>query len=118
MLVLGGLVYDGGRVLATRRDAHNLASQAARAGAQAFDVDAILAGGTGLDPAAAERAARDFLAAHHVTGDVTVTDIAIEVTVTLDQATPLLALVGIDERTVTGTARAQLTRGVSSEEAP
>ena len=110
LLVLGGLVYDGGSVLAARRSAHNLASQAARAGAQGFDVDAVLAGRTGLDPDAADTAAREFLAARQITGDVAVTPDAITVTVTLDQPTPLLAVVGIEQRRVTGTARAELLR--------
>jgi Flp pilus assembly protein TadG len=116
LLVLGGVVYDGGQILTARRHAHNLASQAARAGAQAFDVDAVLAGTAALDPVAAEAAARDFLRARGVTGNVTVTSTSIEVTVTLDQQTPLLSLVGISDRTVSGTARAGLVRGIRDQE--
>ena len=110
LLVLGGLIYDGGNVLAARRSAHNLASQAARAGAQGFDTDAILAGRATLDPQAATAAGEAFLAARDSTGQVTATPAAITVTVTIEQPTPLLALVGIDSRRVTGTASAVLAR--------
>lgn len=110
LLVLGGVVYDGGNVLAARRNAHNLASQAARAGAQGFDIDGVLAGAATLDPVDATAAAEAFLAARNATGRVTATATAVTVTVTVDQPTPLLALVGVEGRSVTGTARAVLAR--------
>ena len=117
LLVLGGLVYDGGRVLTTRREANNLARQAARAGAQQLDEDSIRAGTPALDSSAAEAAAREYLARREVTPlAVEVVDSTVTVTVELVQPTPLLALVGIDERTVTSTASARSARGVSSEE--
>lgn len=117
LLVLGGLVYDGGQILTARRDANNLARQAARAGAQHLDEDSLRAGTPTLDTAAAEAAARDYLArrdmspmAVHVDGST------VTVTVTITQPTPLLALVGIEDRTVTSTASARSARGVTAEE--
>lgn len=117
LLVLGGLVFDGGQILTARRDANNLARQAARAGAQQLDEASVRAGAPTLDAAAAEAAARAFLARRNVTPiAVQVTGSTVTVTVSLKQSTPLLALVGIDERTVTSTAAARSARGVSQEE--
>ena len=116
LLVLGGLVYDGGQILTARRDANNLARQAARAGAQQLDEDSVRAGTPTLDAAAAEAAAREFLARRDVTPiAVTVVDTTVTVTVELTQPTPLLALVGIGDRTVTSTASARSARGVTGE---
>lgn len=117
LLVLGGLVYDGGRVLTARREANNLARQAARAGAQQLDEDSIRLGDPRLDTTAAELAAREYLERRDLTPvAVEVRDSTVTVTVELVQKTPLLALVGIEDRTVTSTASARSARGVSSEE--
>lgn len=116
LLVLGGLVFDGGQILNARRDANNLARQAARAGAQQLDETSLRAGTPALDPVAAETAARDFLARRSITPTaVAVTATTVTVTVELTQPTPLLALVGIDDRTVTSTASARSARGVTGE---
>jgi Flp pilus assembly protein TadG len=116
LLVLGGLVFDGGQILTARRDANNLARQAARAGAQQLDETSIRAGSPTLDAAAAEAAARDFLARRNVTPvAVSVVGSTVTVTVSITQPTPLLALVGITDRTVTSTAAARSARGVSQE---
>jgi Flp pilus assembly protein TadG len=116
LLVLGGLVFDGGQVLTARRGANNIARQAARAGAQALDEDALRAGTPRLDPIAAEAAARDFLERRRVVAtQVTVVDDTVTVGVTVTQPTPLLALVGIERRTVTSTASARSARGVVGE---
>jgi Flp pilus assembly protein TadG len=118
LFVLGGLVYDGGQILTARRDANNLARQAARAGAQELDENAIRAGTPTLDPAAAEIAARGHLAQHGrgaTPTAITVNAATVTVTVTRTQPTPLLAVVGIDERTVTATASARSARGVTGD---
>lgn len=116
LFVLAGLVYDGGQILAARRDANNLARQAARAGAQHLDENSIRAGTPTLDPVAADVAAREFLAGRDLTPtSVTVADTSVTVTVERTQPTPLLALVGITKRTVTSTASARTARGVTGE---
>ena len=113
LFVLGGLVYDGGQVLTARRQADNLARQAARAGAQALDENSVRAGAAVLDPVAAEGAARAYLDRRHlVPTGVVVSDIDVTVSVALVQPTPLLALVGIESRTVAATATARSARGV------
>ena len=116
LLVLGGLVYDGGQVLTARREANNLARQAARAGAQQLDEDSLRLGDPTLNPTAAEAAVREFLGRRDVTPTaVSVLDSTVTVSVALVQPTPLLALVGIDDRTVTSTASARSARGVTGE---
>ena len=116
LLVLGGLVYDGGQVLTARREANNLARQAARAGAQQLDEGSLRSGLPTLDAAAAETAAREFLSRRDVTPTaVSVVGSTVTVIVEITQPTPLLALVGIDDRTVTSTASARTARGVTGE---
>ena len=116
LLVLAGLVYDGGQILTARREANNLARQAARAGAQQLDENSLRAGEPTLDPTAADAAARGYLARQNVTPTaVVVAGSTVTITVTLRQPTPLLALVGINGRTVTSTASARSARGVTTQ---
>jgi Flp pilus assembly protein TadG len=116
LLALGALVFDGGQILTARREANNLARQAARAGAQQLDVAQARTGTFTLAPAAADASARAYLADVGVTPvSVRVTGDRVEVTVELTQPTPLLSILGIDERTVTATASARAARGVTEE---
>lgn len=117
LMVVAGLVYDGGRILASRQQARDLADNAARAAAQQVDLDALRAGSPpGLDAAAAEAAARDYLAATGHDGDVIVTGDTVEVTVPITTEMVLLQLAGVEERTVIGTGRARIVRGVTGAE--
>ena len=116
LLALGALVFDGGQILTARREANNLARQAARAGAQELDVAQARIGMFTLDPGAADAAARSYLAEAGVSPvSVRVTGDRVEVTVELTQRTPLLSILGIDERVVTATASARAARGVTGE---
>lgn len=116
LLALGALVFDGGQILTARREANNLARQAARAGAQQLDIAQARTGTFTLDAAAAESAARTYLADQGVTPiAVRVLGDRVEVTVTLTQPTPLLSILGIDERDVTATASARAARGVTGD---
>ena len=116
LLALGALVFDGGQILTARREANNLARQAARAGAQQLDIAQARAGTFTLDPAAAESAARAYLDGEGVTPTaVLVTGDRVEVTVTLTQPTRLLSILGISERDVTATASARAARGVTGD---
>jgi Flp pilus assembly protein TadG len=116
LLALGALVFDGGQILTARREANNLARQAARAGAQELDVAQARVGTFTLDPVAADSAARAYLDDVGVAPvSVQVTGDRVEVTVELTQRTPLLSILGIDERTVTATASARAARGVTGE---
>ena len=117
LLASAGLVLDGGRLLAERRELRDLANGAARAGAQAVSLDDLR--GTGevvIDPAAAEAAASAFLAASGERGEVVVDGDAVRVVVRGDTDLLLLRLVGADRREVIGRGEARLARGVSEED--
>jgi Flp pilus assembly protein TadG len=117
LLALGALVFDGGQILTARREANNLARQAARAGAQQLDVAQARAGTFTLDPAAADAAARAYLTDQGISpASVRVIGDRVEVTVVLVQPTRLLSILGIEERTVTATASARAARGVTGED--
>lgn len=116
LLALGALVFDGGQIFTARREANNLARQAARAGAQQLDVAQARVGTFTLDPVAADVAARAYLEGVGVSPvSVRVSGDRVEVTVELTQRTPLLAVLGIDQRTVSATASARAARGVTGD---
>ncbi len=109
LFLLGGLVIDGGYTLAARRRAFDEASAAARAGAQALDVQEFRSSGRHLlDPAAAERGARSFLAATGQRGSVEVTGDRVAVEVVVSQPMAMLRIVGLSQITVTGRGKARL----------
>jgi len=105
LAALAGLVWDAGNLLAARREALDLAEQAARAGAQGIDLVAVRSGEPlRLDPARASELARDYLDASDEEGSVAVAGDRVTVTVTVDQ--PLLFLAG-GERAVSGAGSAR-----------
>lgn len=117
LLVLVGLVADGGAKLRATQRADAVAAEAARAGGQALDLPAAVAGQHDrVDRAVAVRAAEAYLAAAGATGSVTVSSDRTHVVVTVTDSAPtaFLGLLGIDQVTVTGSASAMLvdsTRG-------
>ncbi|MFP5376434.1 MAG: pilus assembly protein TadG-related protein [Acidimicrobiia bacterium] len=113
LLVLAGLVVDGGEVLAARRRAFDDAQEAARAGAQALAPSPYRGGdAVVLDPEAAAAAAHGYLAAAGHPGAVVVEGDQVAVEVSFDQPLSLLRLVGIDHVTVSGHGRARAVRDV------
>ena len=116
LLMVAGLVVDGGYVLAARREASNVAESAARAGAQALDTNAARNNANAtLDPAAATRAAQAFLVSAGRVGTVTVSGGAVRVEVTIEQRTYLLSIAGTRSITVKGVGEARPVRGVVME---
>jgi Flp pilus assembly protein TadG len=104
LLMAAGLVVDGGRKIVALREASHLADNAARAGAQAIDIDTLRATGhLTIDPGAASVRALDYLAATGHQGDVSVSGdtVAVTVTVTVDPA-----LLPVGQMTVTATETA------------
>jgi Flp pilus assembly protein TadG len=119
LMALAGLVVDGGRAVNARAAAADDAEQAARAGANQLDQNALRASGrVVIDPAAAQVAATNFLAARgYARGEVSV-DIqpnSVRVAVSDDIDTTLLALVNIDTFHVTGSATARAAVGIVNE---
>ncbi len=114
LLLMAGLVIDGGLALAAKVRAVDEAQAAARAGAQALDLRAYrLSNTVVLDPARAAAAARAYLAATGDSGQVRVAGDRVIVTVSIAQSTQILGLVGLHSLTVTGSGAATAVRGVT-----
>jgi hypothetical protein len=112
LLLMAGLVLDGGLALAAKVQAIDDAQAAARAGAQAIDIPTYRASGQiTLDPTQAAAEAERYLAAAGHTGTVSVNGEQVTVTVTITQPTQILDLAGIDHLTETGTGTATAEQG-------
>jgi len=112
LLLMAGLVLDGGLTLAAKVQAIDEAQAAARAGAQAIDLPTYRATGQiTLDPTEATADAEKFLAAAGHTGTVAVNGDVVTVRVSITQATQILDIAGIDHLTVTGTGTATAEQG-------
>lgn len=115
ILILCGLVVDGGAKLRAVQQADRIATEAARAAGQALDPAALAGGQATLDRQSAVDAAHAFLAAAQATGTATVTPdgTTVEVTVTTTAPTVFLGLIGVGSFTVTGHGQATLMHGVT-----
>jgi hypothetical protein len=112
LIVLAGLVFDGGMALSGRVRALDEAQEAARAGAQKIDVAAFRAGGQAvLAPGQATAAADAYLATTGDTGTVTVAGNAVTVTVTRISRTQILSALGIGSFIEHATATATAEQG-------
>jgi hypothetical protein len=117
LVILAGLVVDGGYVLAARRRAIDHANGAARAGAAALAPAAYRAEGeVVLDGDAAVGAAQEYLAAAGHIGTVAVDGDRVSVRLRFAQPLSLLPLVGMDAVTVTGRGEARSVRGIDEGE--
>ena len=107
LVVMAGLVLDGGLALSAKVQAIDDAQAAARAGAQAIDIPLYRSTGQiTLDPAQATTDAERYLAQSGHAGTVTVNGEQVTVTVTINQPTQILSLAGIGHLTVSGTGTA------------
>ena len=114
LVAYAGLAFDGGQALAARREANDVAFAAARAGAQAAQGQALTGVAPDIDTAAAIDTATNTAAAAGWPGaTVTVngSSVTVSVTGTVDYA--LLPLIGVNGGTVTATATAIATWGVT-----
>ena len=115
VLAVCGLVYDGGTLITAKQQALNNAETAARAGAQAIDLNTLYTGGPArLDPNEATARADAFLHANGWTGTATATTTAVTVTVTITQPMTFLQTFGLGPRVVNGTATAQAQQGFAN----
>lgn len=107
LLVMVGLVVDGGAQAAAARHAERTAASAARAGTDAAAADRLSGGrdGTRVALAAAQQVVNRDPA---VSGTVSVVDDAVVVTTRMRTPTAVLSLIGIPEVIGEGTARALL----------
>ena len=115
LLLLAGLVIDGGLTLAARVKAIDEAQAAARAGAQAINLPLFRATGqVTLQPDQAQTAANAYLAATGNPGTVTVNGDQVTVSVTISQPMQILGLAGIGHLSVTGHGSAVAEYGVNA----
>lgn len=111
LVMVAGMAYDGGQIVAAQATARDLAAGAARAGAQEIDLDQLRATGIAiLDPNSAVAAAEAYLAQAGYSGTAAVDGAAITVTVRVHQAMRILP---VADRTVTATDTATALTGVA-----
>lgn len=117
VMLMIGLVIDGGTKIRAARNADAIAAEAARAGGQQVAIGGVLGGGgAGVSAASAAAAAQAHLDARGVPGTAIVLDAThIEVSVSITEATVLLSLVGYASVTGTGTATARVAQGITGE---
>jgi hypothetical protein len=119
LIVAGvGILVDTARIVATDRQMHSIALEAARAGANAVDSSSWRSGsGAVVDPGEAQSAASSAAAAF-VTGSgaslgsvsVNGTEVTVTVSATVDPRFPLMS-----SRTVSATASAVAIAGITQE---
>lgn len=116
VVLVAGLVHDGGRLLAARRQADDIAGNAARVGAQELDEHRLRLGDAAVDPIDASQAVAAYLASTPATGSARVAADTVTVAVELRVTPGLLAIAGVDAQTVEATRRARAVRGVTRGE--
>lgn len=115
LILLVGLVMDGGLTLAARERALGEAQKAARAGAQAINLATYRQNGNlALNPAQAAADARAYLACIGAPGTATATTTTVTVTVTIVQPMQILSAAGLHAVTVHATATAVPVRGINA----
>lgn len=115
MLVVGGLVIDGGYTLAARRRAVNEANSAARAAAQAVDETTLRStGDVRLRPEDARRIAEAHLRDAGMTGTVTVNATTVTVHAVTTQPMAILGIIGVGPLTVEADGTARAVQGVQA----
>ncbi len=117
LLAVAGLVVDGGYILAARQRAYDEADAAARAGAQAIDLDTLRSGGAATVVAAdAQRRVDEYLglSGHH--GVVEVNGGQVTVTITHDQPLVMLNAFGVGPVTIEVTGTASAIQAVEDED--
>lgn len=116
LLILVGLVADGGAKLRATQRADAVAAEAARAAGQSIDIPyAVATARTRVDRQGAANAANAYLATAGETGTVTIAPdgTTLTITVTTTAPTVFLGLIGINTLSVTGHARVTLVHGVT-----
>ncbi len=113
MVVLMGLVLDGGSAINAQQSAFDEAEQAARAGAGRLSVDALRTGTVQLDPQAAVAAAEAFTVAAGHPGTATASNGVVRVEIHYRIQTEVLGLVGISSLPVSASASAVNVAGVT-----
>ena len=115
LILVAGLVLDGGLTLAARERALGEAQEAARAGAQAINLATYRRNGTlVLNSGQAVADAQRYLAATGYQGSVQVTGNVVTVDVTATQRMQILDAAGLGAITVHASASATPERGITA----
>ncbi|MEI8285869.1 MAG: pilus assembly protein TadG-related protein [Actinomycetes bacterium] len=109
LTALTGLVFDGGRVVSKYADLSDLAENAARVGCQ--QIMGIRSGSPHIDSTNASRQISQFLNAHGLHGQISVSDGASTVTLKEVVQMRLLVLIGIRNKTISVTRSAHVVSG-------
>ena len=107
VLMIVGLVVDGGAQLRATQRADQVAREAARAAGQAISGDPILGRPGLVDVSRGRQAAAAYLGAAGVTGDIAVNGATITITAQVRYTPVFLTAIGVGTVTVTGTAQAE-----------
>jgi Flp pilus assembly protein TadG len=123
LLVMAGLVVDGGLAINARQRVADDVEQAARAGSQHLDLEALRTSGVvRIDPGPeTQKAVRDFLARRgYPAGGIRVTANAAQITVSaeIEQRTALLSLIFINQFTIRAQGQARPAVGIAGEDIP
>lgn len=111
LVLVVGLVVDGGAKLTAASEASSIASEAGRAGGQPLTA-LPTEDGVAINQSRSATAAQEYISAAGAHGSVTQIDpTTLEVTVTVDKETVFLGLIGIHSVSATRTARVDLIRG-------
>ncbi len=109
LVMVAGMAYDGGQIVAAQATARDLAAGAARAGAQEVDLDRLRGSGEAtLDPERAMRAVEAFLGQAGQRGTAVVEGATVRVTVRVHQPMRILP---VPDRIVTATDSATAVDG-------
>lgn len=110
LLLILGLIADGGVKVRAVSEAEGIAAEAARAGGQALDLRSAVVGRLEVDRQRAVEAAQAYLAAAEAPGTVTIAPdgLTLRVDVTLSRPTVFVSLIGIGQVTGSGHATATL----------
>jgi putative intracellular protease/amidase len=116
LLLVAGLVFDGGRMIAARRDADAVASAAARAGVQGVDEAGLrLTNGAPLNANDASARVQRYLDATAYTGTAVVVGDTVTVNVQRVQELHILSVAGLHTSNITGTGSARAVRAVTEQ---
>lgn len=117
LMMMAGLVLDGGRAIAARESAAEIAQDAARAGADALAPNSVHATSPRLlttDPAAARQAVDHAVTAAGASYTMSINGDIVKVTVTVHRHTLILSAVGVNDVGGTASATAQPLIGSST----
>lgn len=106
LMLVAGLVIDGGYTLAAKREAARIAEQAARIAADQLNTDSLRTGGSDLDRDRAAAAGRSYLSRAGESGTVSIAGDEVTVTVRKSHDSVILSIIGSNRFTVSSSATA------------